>query len=293
MNNYTCVIIQMVDTSERVKEFAVYVLNELKIKDVGDLSVRYKNFIKDLPREKLFRLISNCSEEGVSDIVDAFKTFKDDYEKLVINNGGGWTRFDFAFAKTYKVVTVKNNGTIRYSWVQTDREERCITKEMNEYIASDDYVICSSLYSTKRDATRIRLIKLYGKQSKKIESRTIGQNVRKELKDMPCVILGTTSNTEIDHKNGRYNNPRVNNTKTQTVDDFQVLTKNCNDTKRQACKNCKNSGKRYKASNIPSLKHFKIDFVEGTEDYIESPDGCVGCYWYDIEDFYRVACSSN
>jgi hypothetical protein len=114
----------------------------------------------------------------------------------------------------------------------------------------------------------------------KVESRQINCKIREYFKDKRCVIL-YTSDIEIDHKNGRYNNPRVNNAKTQTIEDFQALSKSANNAKRQHCKDCKNTGKRFDAKNLG----YKVSYLSGTKKYIESPNGCVGCYWYDVHAF--------
>ena len=86
---------------------------------------------------------------------------------------------------------------------------------------------------------------------------------------------------EADHKNGRYNNPRVNNKKTQKLTDFQPLGQAANKTKRQFCKDCKKTNKRFDAK----ILGFKQSFSQGGEEYLESVDGCVGCFWYDVKDF--------
>lgn len=72
------------------------------------------------------------------------------------------------------------------------------------------------------------------------------------------------------------------NIKTQKIDDFQSLCNQCNLMKRQINKYTKEKGKRYGATNIPSLKVFNIDFIEGDEKYdINDVKALKGTYWYD------------
>lgn len=118
------------------------------------------------------------------------------------------------------------------------------------------------------------------------------QNIRKdiidELKEKNCVMLGIKGNSintkiEIDHKEGAKNNPRVSNTKTQTIDDFQPLSKAANDAKRQICKRCQEIDKRFDAREI---KGYPLAYYKGGESFKKF--GCEGCYQYDPVEYRRV-----
>ena len=120
------------------------------------------------------------------------------------------------------------------------------------------------------------------------------QNIRKEIrdfyKDKNCVMLGvhgfsTNTRIEIDHKDGRKNDPRVSNQETQTLSDFQPLCKAANDVKRHICSKCKETDIRWDAKNILGNPY---SFYEGDEHYSEEL-GCVGCYQYDPVE-YRKKC---
>ena len=75
---------------------------------------------------------------------------------------------------------------------------------------------------------------------------------------------------------------RVLDLKTQKLCDFQALCEHCNLQKRAVIKKTKETGKRYGATNIPSLKPHGIDFIVGDEKFdISDPDAMVGTYWYD------------
>jgi hypothetical protein len=128
----------------------------------------------------------------------------------------------------------------------------------------------------------VKEIRLIGFNNKKNESRTIRSNIKQYYKTKKCVIT-YTSGAECDHKNGRYNDPRVNNIKTQRKSDFQSLHKDVNKAKRQRCKECKESGKRFDAK----LLGYPISYYKGSTKHSDKPNGCVGCFWYDPIEFRK------
>jgi len=66
---------------------------------------------------------------------------------------------------------------------------------------------------------------------------------------------------------------------TQTIEDFQPLHRNANLIKRGHCKSCKENGIRFDAR----ILGFFVGWTKGKKEY----ESCVGCYWYDIEDFHK------
>ncbi len=118
------------------------------------------------------------------------------------------------------------------------------------------------------------------------------QNIRKDITDAirqrKCVMLGVNGKSEntkieVDHKDGRKDDMRVSDLSQQRIEDFQPLCKAANDIKRQICKNCKRSDKRWDARNIEGNPY---PFYEGDEEY-NSQLGCVGCYQYDPVEYRR------
>ncbi|MCW1949209.1 MAG: restriction endonuclease, partial [Candidatus Shapirobacteria bacterium] len=86
------------------------------------------------------------------------------------------------------------------------------------------------------------------------------------------------------HKDGRKDNHRLSILTEQKLTDFQPLSKAANDAKREICKRCKETNKRWRAKNI---KGNPFDFYEGDENY--SPElGCIGCYQYDPVEYRKV-----
>ena len=202
--------------------------------------------------------------------------FTDEYADLKLGNGGGWCRFDGPFAKKFKAVKVKTNGAINYSWESTPAEVETINAELQSYMTSSN-----KTFSKGND---IFLLKIAGSQN--IESsQAIREDIKAALRTKRCPVLWTSFNIEIDHKNGRKNDPRVMCTATQLPSDFQALSKAANDAKRQHCITCKATGVRFDAKQ---LGH-KISITEGSAEFGDekNPNGCIGCYWYDIEDFNK------
>lgn len=204
--------------------------------------------------------------------------FTGEYEKLKCGNGGSWCRFDGSLGKQFQLMTVKRNGSIRYSWEPTEEELTAIENDLEAYKQTKRVVFTKG--------TDILLFRIYGEQSK-LMNRAIRKDIRDAVCKLPCVVCGCTTNIECDHKNDLYNDPRVNNVETQRLDDFQALCKHCNDQKRQVVKKTKETGKRYGASNIPSLKALGVpDFTVGDERFDPMKvDALVGTYWYDPVDF--------
>lgn len=124
--------------------------------------------------------------------------------------------------------------------------------------------------------------------------KKFNQNIKQEIKDFyktkNCVMLWINWNSintkiEIDHKNWRKNDERVSDIKIQNIEDFQPLCKAANDVKRQICKKCKETNKRWSAKNI---KWNPYDFYEWDENYTDEL-GCVWCYQYDPVKYRKTS----
>ena len=124
-------------------------------------------------------------------------------------------------------------------------------------------------------------IKLNGFNKKAPINRAIPQKIRKALSSKKCVVLYNSSRVEIDHKIGRRDDPKFSNVSQSEISNFQPLSKAANDTKRQHCKNCRKTGKRFDARKLG----YSVSQIEGGEVY---QDTCVGCYWYDPYAFNQA-----
>lgn len=192
-------------------------------------------------RPYLFVKLSRPDEEGKSRWVSKSE-FVGEFAPLMFKNGGDWCRKESTIAKYY-------------------------------YIEFDTSI------TPGNGIDRIRL-NGYKDEVDRLGEQTIRSDIRDYYKNERCVILGT-SNPEVDHKNGRKNDPRVMSLDTQKMEDFQPLSKAANDAKRQFCKDCKKTKKRYNAK----ILGYPISFYKGDENHDGSPYGCEGCFWYDPLEF--------
>jgi hypothetical protein len=232
--------------------------------------------IKKISAIEQFKTLGNYNTISATTRFVCTDEFKGDYAKLECNNGGGWCRFDGDLGKKYKAVKVKENGKIDYSWPQSEPEEAAIKQELDNYMTTNNKHFAKGV--------KIMLLKIAGTNNDD-STQSIRADIKDILRKKRCPILYTSSSIEIDHKNGRKNNPRVMCTATQLEADFQPLSKAANDAKRQHCIDCKKTGMRFDAMQMG----FKVSVTEGTIAFGDpaNPDGCLGCYWYDIEDFHK------
>lgn len=191
----------------------------------------------------LFYELAQPNKNGVSRWV-AKTEFVGPFADLMFKNGADWCRKESTIAKKFVV-----------------RFDKSITP-----------------------GTGVDRIKLdgYRDQSEIVGDQGIKSSIKKHYREKDCVVLGT-SGPECDHKNGRKNDPRVMNTQTQTLDDFQPLSKAANDAKRQFCKECRATNKRYDAKKLG----YSISYYAGGEEHDGSVNGCVGCFWYDPIEFRK------
>ncbi len=115
-------------------------------------------------------------------------------------------------------------------------------------------------------------IVLHGYQKRPI-NKPIPMRIRRKLESKPCVVLNTRP-VEIDHKDGRRDDPRLGQPALLTVADFQPLSKAANNAKRQHCKVCRETGRRFDAKKIG----YPVSQVKGNGTYRGT---CVGCFWFD------------
>lgn len=202
-----------------------------------------------LTKTKLFEQLAKPDKNGQSRWVNATE-FVGDYKDLQLGNGGSWCRASSSLAKKYIIEFDKS----------------------------------------KTSGNSIDAIRLNGFNTEKTFNQNIRQDIKAFYKNKNCVMLGINGNSEntkieIDHKDGRKDNHRISDTKTQKLEDFQPLTKAANDAKRQICKRCKETNLRWNAKN---LKGNPYSFYEGDENYTKEL-GCVGCYQYDPVEYRKTS----
>jgi hypothetical protein len=200
-----------------------------------------------MTKTALYLELAKPDENGVSRWVEVVE-FAGKYKDLQLGNGGSWCRASSTLAKRYIV-------------------------EFDKNITSGNSI----------DRIRLNGFNL---------QKSFNQNIRQDIKDFHktqnCVMLGINGNSEntkieIDHKDGRKECQRVSTSSLQKLEDFQPLCKAANDAKRQICKRCKETDKRWSAKNI---KGNPYDFYDGDENYTQEL-GCVGCYQYDPVEYRK------
>ncbi len=200
-----------------------------------------------MTKTELFIQLACPDDNGCSRWVSTAE-FVGEYKALKLGNGGSWCRASSTLAKQYVV-------------------------EFDKSVTPGN---------------SIDRIRLNGFNKAEQFSQTIRQDIKDYYQNKNCVMLGirgTSENTkiEIDHKDGRKDDARVSNLATQKIEDFQPLCKAANDAKRQICKKCKETNRRWNAKNILGNPYA---FYEGSEDYTEEL-GCVGCYQYDPVEYRK------
>jgi 5-methylcytosine-specific restriction endonuclease McrA len=166
-----------------------------------------------------------------------------------------------------------------------------LSKTVKNYSENEDDVVPEDILKKFREENTgcrgIFGIYVFSKR-KNIESHPIRVDISNVIKKMSCVSCGSNSDIVCDHKNDLYNDPRVLDTKTQQLDDFQALCNHCNLQKRQVCKRERETGLLYSAKQIPKFAIYDFDFVwEKKKLDLTDKDCKKGTYWYDPVEFSK------
>lgn len=199
-----------------------------------------------MTKTELFLKLAKPDKNGKSRWVYTSE-FVGEYKELKLGNGGSWCRKSSTLAKKYIVEFDKS----------------------------------------KTSGNSIDAVRLNGFNTEKTFNQAIRRDIKDYYKNKPCVMLGIVGNSEntkieIDHKEGTKDSQRISNQATQKLDDFQPLTKAANDAKRQICKCCQETDKRFDATCIEG---FPMAYYKGNSSLKES--GCVGCYQFDPVEYRK------
>ncbi|MHA1541265.1 MAG: hypothetical protein ACTSXL_05300 [Alphaproteobacteria bacterium] len=134
-----------------------------------------------------------------------------------------------------------------------------------------------------KKGNKIISVKLEGKKKLSI-NKTIRSDIKKEIQSKKCAIL-YTSKVQVDHKDGHNDDPSVLELSTQKLEDFQPLSQSANVAKRQHCKICRKTKKRFDARVLG----YSVESIKGNGVYSGT---CVGCYWYDPKEFNKLVSKS-
>lgn len=202
-----------------------------------------------MTKTDLFLELANPDENGISRWVN-IQAFTWKYKDLQLWNGWSWCRASSTLAKKYIIEFDKS----------------------------------------KSSGNSIDAIRLNWLNTAPVFNHNIRGDIKEFYKTQNCVMLwvnGKSENTkiEVDHKDWRKSNERVSNVKTQHIEDFQPLCKAANDIKRQICKKCKETNKRWNAKNIQWNPY---DFYHGDENYREDL-WCIWCYQFDPVEYRKTS----
>lgn len=161
------------------------------------------------------------------------------------------------FVNDYEGLRLGNGG----SWC---RDDGPLAREFNVYRI--------------KEKGKIVAVQLHGRKKQPI-LKPIPADIKAKIVAQRCAVLNT-SNPECDHKDGRRDDPRLNDPALVTIDDFQPLSKAANNAKRQACRECRETGKRFDATMLG----FTVAQIPGKGNGFYR-GSCIGCYWYDIHEF--------
>lgn len=194
-----------------------------------------------MTKGELFIKLAGVNSNGISPWIDTTR-FTGEFEPLKLGNGGSWCRRSSPLAKIYNIEFDKS----------------------------------------QTPGNSIDRIRLNGFNNKPVFNQNIRQDIKDFYKNKNCVMLGINGKSEnttieIDHKDGRKSNTRISNLATQKLEDFQPLCKAANDIKRQICKRCLETNKRWDAKNIAGNPY---SYYRGDENW-DKKLGCIGCYQYD------------
>lgn len=138
----------------------------------------------------------------------------------------------------------------------------------------------------RKDKGKITHVRLHGLRKQR-SSKPIPEKIRKVICAKECCVtaVGASGNKiQCDHKDGRQDDPRLNDPSLVTEDDFQPLHQAVNSAKRQHCKECKETNSRFDAKRLG----YSVSQIKGNGEYRGT---CIGCYWHDPIEFNRVICS--
>ncbi len=155
------------------------------------------------------------------------------------------------FIGPYEVLRLGNGG----SWC---RDDGALAKKFN--------------IRRNKEGNRIVSIELHG-YKKVVIDKSVPAGIKHAISKKKCAVLAINK-VDVDRKDGHRDDPRLFNINKVKEDDFQPLSTAVCYAKREHCKKCRTSKKRFDAKQLG----YSHGHVRGGEVYEGT---CVGCYWHD------------
>jgi hypothetical protein len=167
-----------------------------------------------------------------------------------------------------------------YSVIYSNKTIKTYSENNNEILPD-----INTLNITKSNRKNIIGIFIHSKRITN-NKRPIRLEIKRIVTNNSCVICGSNTDIVCDHKNDLYNDPRVLDVKTQSIDDFQPLCNHCNLLKRTICKKEIESNKLYSAKNISRYKQYDFEFPWEKKSFNLQDISCkIDTYWNDPVEF--------
>lgn len=146
-----------------------------------------------------------------------------------------------------------------------------------DWCRNDSSLAHKYIIERKKHKGAITAIQLFGLNTKNQIKKNIKSSIKTQITKMRCAVLDI-GNVEVDHKDGHRDDYQNFNIEKQIIEQFQPLSKAVNNAKKEHCKKCRDSKKRFDAMKLG----YKASVWTGDTLYRGS---CIGCYWHDIKKF--------
>lgn len=217
-------------------------------------------------------------------------------EDLVVNLSSNYTSIiTRSTLKKHKKLNWGNNGLgdrwanklFNYSSIYSNGSYKTYSEDITHTVPDDILKIFLNNIQTKQKQNSIIGIFVHSKRTQ-ILLRPISKNISDKIKRDLCASCGSSSNIICDHKNDLYNDKRVLNVNSQSINDFQALCIHCNLLKRQINNVEKATNKLFSATLLPKYKQSICNFPWEKKAFDINDENCKkDTYWYDPIEFNK------
>lgn len=198
--------------------------------------------------------------------------YADDYPSDLpsSNNGYGDFKYSSPLARKYIIRKFYANGTVKL-----------VT--MGRHVSHHSKDLVSPLDKRGQKGNTLIAWQIYGFAPDDSKTKSsIPKVVRKFFSGGRCAFTGSQREIEVDHKHGREDQDLYpSGSALSDPENYQCATKEQNDAKREHCLKCRASDRRFDAKTLD----YNVGWVEGSEKFQPTREGCRGCYLFDPKAF--------